>query len=34
MISLKEDICKKFNYNPNEIEISMGMSADFEEAVY
>lgn len=33
MQQLKSDLCKKHHLNPEEFELSMGMSGDFEEAV-
>jgi len=30
---IKEEIVKKFKIEPNEIDLSMGMSADYEIAV-
>ncbi len=33
LINLKKEICTKFNVNPQDLELSMGMSHDFEQAV-
>jgi len=32
-VNCKKDVCDKLKLNPSEIELSMGMSDDFEHAV-
>ncbi len=33
MVDLREKVCQKFSLQRNEVELSMGMSSDYEEAV-
>lgn len=33
LLSCRKEICEKFSWNPDDVELSMGMSADYEEAV-
>ena len=33
MVDLREKICQRFSLQRNEVELSMGMSNDYEEAV-
>ena len=33
LIKCREELCKKFNYQLNQIELSMGMSHDYERAI-
>ncbi len=33
LIKCREDVCKKFNLDFKQVELSMGMSHDFEQAV-
>jgi len=33
LIKCREELCKKYNYNLNNIELSMGMSHDYERAI-
>lgn len=33
LVDCKKDVCEKLKLNPSEIELSMGMSDDFEHAV-
>ena len=33
MSTLKQEVCKKYGFDENAFQLSMGMSADFEEAI-
>lgn len=33
LLDCKKEICDQFQINPDEFEVSMGMSSDFEQAV-
>lgn len=33
LVACRKDICEKLNLNVNDVELSMGMSADFEQAI-
>ena len=33
LIQCRKDLCEKYNYSVNEIELSMGMSHDYERAI-
>lgn len=33
LVKCKHEVCSKFDYDPDEFELSMGMSSDFETAV-
>ena len=33
LMNCHKDICDKYNLHPNELNVSMGMSSDFEQAV-
>jgi uncharacterized pyridoxal phosphate-containing UPF0001 family protein len=32
-VECKKEICQKFSLQPDDVELSMGMSSDFEKAV-